>query len=466
PIPTIRAGTKPGARSSPCRVVSSFRAEGGNSQVARPAIGGPGRSRLPGGALFVLLVPEEFLARDLFLGHGGELGEEIDDLLFEDRRSYRRDRTGVLSVVVPDFLLAAGHLAGALHDGARELVLGHGDLVLLADFREHEAQPHPPLGDAAIFLPRLLFGRALVGQGAAPRLEVGLDRVPDVLELVFGERGREREFMHLVELIEQLAFEPLATEPGVLLLEAPLDRRRELVERFQAQRFCKRIVDGDRPRRFERFDRDVELGGFAGELGIHVVGWKRDLHHPRFATAHADELVLEPRNKGAGSDIDADVAAAAAFERHAVDLAGKVDDDAVAFFHLRPVRLGGERPVLLSDLVECFLDLRVGDLRDLALELDALEIRQLDLRQYLERERIGEVGLSADDLFDRGRFVRNRDLRFHGELETAVADDLGVELADYRLDGLGHHRLAVDLPQVRDRHLAGAEAAQLDAILE
>src|SRR5262249_44025020 len=103
---------------------------------------------------------------------------------------------------------------------------------------------------------------------------------------------------------------------------------------------------------------------------------------------------------------------------------------------------------------------------DLALELDALEIRQLDLRQYLERERIGEVGLSADDLFDRGRFVRNRDLRFHGKLETAVADDLGVELADYRLDGLGHHRLAVDLSQVRDRHLAGSEAAQLDAILE
>src|SRR5262249_9573675 len=327
-------------------------------------------------------------------------------------------------------------------------------------------RPPPPLGDAAIFLPRLLFGRALVGKGAALPLEVGLDRVPDVLELVFGERGRESEFMHLVELIEQLAFEPLAAEPGVLLLEASLDRRRELVERFQAQRFRKRIVDVDRPRRFERFDRDVELGGFAGELRIHVVGWKRNLHHLRFAGAHADELVLETRDKGARADIDADIAAAAAFERHAVDLARKVDDDAVAFFHLRPVRLGSERPVLLSNLVERFLDLCVGDLRDLALELDALEIRQLDLRQYLERERIGEVGLSADDLFDRGRFVRNSDLGLHGELETAVAAVLRVELADYRLDGLGHHRLAVDLSQVRDRHLAGSEAAQLDAILE
>src|SRR5262249_56247072 len=117
-----------------------------------------------------------------------------------------------------------------------------------------------------------------------------------------------------------------------------------------------------------------------------VVGGKRNFPQPRSAGAHADELVLKTRDEGAGSDIDANVAAAAAFERRAVDLAGKVDDDAIAPFHLRPLPFGGERPVLLGDLVERFLDLRVGDLRDLALELDALEIRQLDLRQYLQRE--------------------------------------------------------------------------------
>src|SRR6266478_5169805 len=53
-------------RSSPCRAVSSFRAQGGHSQVVRPvALTG---SRLPGGVLCVLLILEEFLARDLFLG--------------------------------------------------------------------------------------------------------------------------------------------------------------------------------------------------------------------------------------------------------------------------------------------------------------------------------------------------------------------------------------------------------------
>ena len=74
--------------------------------------------------------------------------------------------------------------------------------------------------------------------------------------------------------------------------------------------------------------------------------------------------------------------------------------------------------------------------------------------------------MPADDLLDLGLFVRERDLGFHGELEAAIADDLGVELADHRLDGLGHDGLAVDLLEMRDRHLARAEAAQLDAVLE
>ena len=47
-----------------------------------------------------------------------------------------------------------------------------------------------------------------------------------------------------------------------------------------------------------------------------------------------------------------------------------------------------------------------------------------------------------------------------------IGDDLGVELANERLDGLRHHGLAVDLAQVRHRHLARPEAAQLHPVLE
>src|SRR5262249_59870427 len=181
---------------------------------------------------------------------------------------------GLFRIMSPASLPGAGHLAAALHDGGVELVLGPGVFVLPAVSREHEPQAPPPLGYTAVFLPRLLFGRALVGKGAALGLEVALDRGPDVLELVLGERWWKREFMRLVELIEKLVLEHLTAEPGMLLLEACFVRRLQLVERFQPQRFCKRIGDGDRARRFNRFHRHVELGRLACKFRVRLVGWK------------------------------------------------------------------------------------------------------------------------------------------------------------------------------------------------
>src|SRR3981189_648871 len=57
------------------------------------------------------------------------------------------------------------------------------------------------------------------------------------------------------------------------------------------------------------------------------------------------------------------------------------------FPFLPPPAFGGERPVLVGDLLQGLVDLRVGDLGDQPLELDALEIGQLDLRQDLHRQR-------------------------------------------------------------------------------
>jgi hypothetical protein len=53
----------------------------------------------------------------------------------------------------------------------------------------------PPLGDAAIFLPRLLLGRAFVLEAAALALEIAVDRVPDVLELLLGRVGGSAKLM-------------------------------------------------------------------------------------------------------------------------------------------------------------------------------------------------------------------------------------------------------------------------------
>ena len=150
-------------------------------------------------------------------------------------------------------------------------------------------------------------------------------------------------------------------------------------------------------------------------VGIHVVDREGHLDQAHFARGHADELVLEAGDEGAGADIDADIAAGAALERRAVERAGEVDDDAVALLDLGALALRRERPVLVGDLAERLFDFGVGDVGDHPLEGDALEIRQFDLGQDLKRHRIGEIGLPADDLLDLGLRLGQRDLGLHGE---------------------------------------------------
>jgi hypothetical protein len=67
----------------------------------------------------------------------------------------------VLAIVVPHFLLATRHLAGALDNGAGNLLVGDPDGVLLANFRQQQTK-RTPFGDCPILLARLLLGGVLV----------------------------------------------------------------------------------------------------------------------------------------------------------------------------------------------------------------------------------------------------------------------------------------------------------------
>ena len=146
--------------------------------------------------------------------------------------------------------------------------------------------------------------------------------------------------------------------------------------------------------------------------------------------------------------------------------AGEVDHDAIALLDLGALAFRRIGLVLLGDLLQRLVDLGVGDLGDQPLQRDGAEVGERDRRQHLERQRVGEIGLPADDAIDLGLLVRDRDLRLAREPQPALLDDLGIELADDGLDRLRHHRAAVDLAQVRHRHLAGTEAAQLHAVLQ
>ena len=61
---------------------------------------------------------------------------------------------------------------------------------------------------------------------------------------------------------------------------------------------------------------------------------------------------------------------------------------------------------------------------------------------------------------------RHRDLGLGRQAEAALREDLRVGIADGLIDGLRHHRAAIDLLEVAHRHLAGTKAVEAYLVLE
>lgn len=99
-------------------------------------------------------------------------------------------------------------------------------------------------------------------------------------------------------------------------------------------------------------------------------------------------------------------------------------------------------------------------------DLEGLEVGERDRRHHFDRNRVGQIGLAAQQLLDILLLRRHGDLRLGREAEAAFGEQLRVGVANGLVDGFGHHRAAIDLLQVRDRHLARTEAVDADLVLE
>src|SRR5262249_38731951 len=162
------------------------------TRCARPRNAPSGRSRL------VVLVVELF-ARHRLLGDLDELEQEVDHLLLVDRGPQARHGARVLAIIVPDLLLLARELPGAIADGARQLLLAHLDIVPLADLRNDQAEADPALGDLAVLLASGLLRRILVGERAPLRFQIGGEGAPDVGKLLLDEGRREIALLARIE---------------------------------------------------------------------------------------------------------------------------------------------------------------------------------------------------------------------------------------------------------------------------
>src|SRR3974377_417148 len=119
-----------------------------------------------------------------------------------------------------------------------------------------------------------------------------------------------------------------------------------------------------------------------------IVRREGHLDGARLAGADADELLLEPWNKGLRPEQDGRVVTLTAFERLAVDTAFVGNDETVAIRRLLALALWRVRLVLIGDAREPLLDFLVADVRHRLFELQFLEIAQRDRRPNLERHRV------------------------------------------------------------------------------
>ena len=294
---------------------------------------------------------------------------------------------------------------------------------------------------------------------------LGLDRVPHQIELFGDQRRRCLEFVALIEPIQQGALDALARRAGEFGLEPSARSFLQLVERFQTERFCELVVDGGLAGRFDPGCRGLELGRLAGEFLAGVILREGNFQRAGLADADADQLLLKTRNELAGADHDLDALAGAAVEGHAVDGALEVDGDAVAVLGLGALALRRVGTVLVGDALDRLIDVGIAHLDHRLLDRKTLEVGELNWRHHLDRDGVGQVSLAGQQFFDFLLLGRHRDLRLGRETKTAVGEDLRVGVADGLVDGLRHHRAAIDLLQMGDRHLAGPEAVEAHLVL-
>ena len=109
------------------------------------------------------------------------------------------------------------------------------------------------------------------------------------------------------------------------------------------------------------------------------------------------------------------------------------------------------------------IDMSIGDLDDMAVELKRADIGDLETGDHLEGHRVGKIALTRKDFFDFVLVFGQRHIGLVGRLEVAFLNKLLAGLIELLLNDLGHDRLAVDAAQMRYRHLAGPEALEIGA---
>ena len=127
---------------------------------------------------------------------------------------------------------------------------------------------------------------------------------------------------------------------------------------------------------------------------------------------------------------DVDVAAGAALEGLAVELAGEVDGQLVAGLGLGALGARLELLDAVGEILERRVDVVVADLGDRALERDVVERADLEFRQRLEGDGEGEVALGRERALDLVLSAGEIEFRLDRDSQRVFLDDLAIGLVD------------------------------------
>ena len=186
------------------------------------------------------------------------------------------------------------------------------------------------------------------------------------------------------QLIEQLALHMGAGEAVQFLFDLPLEQFGELIDSFQAHGFGHFVVSLGFLRFLHFADDNIKSGVLALQvLDIIVVG-ERDLDKHFVIGLLANQLVLEARDQTARAQFDRHALALAAFKRHAVNLAFKVDQALVADLCLVGLRCGCKLLLAFCKFLQRLVDGFLVGLDLQAFQFQAIDIGGGDIRQNFQ----------------------------------------------------------------------------------
>ena len=292
---------------------------------------------------------------------------------------------------------AADEVAAAIglevRDGLRVLValarlrdlgldggVGDVDLLGLGDLAQDEQDLRALLGARAELGVQVRLGLAgglevrvlgdpLAGEAGAELVVHHLDLLVDQHVGQLDGRVGDRVLDDLVAELVAGTVERVAAEP---LADVRLERREVLVV---AHRLGERVVGVGEDLLAELLEVHLEVGDLAGERRLRVVLRERDVELGGLAGLEADDVRLEARDQAVLAEDQRHPVGLAAVERVAVLRPEEPDDRPVAVLR-RAILDRRELCVLVPQLVDDLVDLRVVDRLDLGREVEASRSRR------------------------------------------------------------------------------------------